>query len=72
MGSTVALHLAAEHHNITVVDVSDDTLTRISNQLDVMCVKGNCASRTVLEDAGAADADFVIAATSSDEINLLC
>ena len=72
MGATVAQHLAAEHHNITVVDISEDTLSRISNQLDVMCIKGSCVSRTVLEDAGAADADFVVAATSSDEINLLC
>lgn len=72
VGATVAHHLAAEHHNITVVDISEDTLTRISNQLDVMCIKGSCASRTVLEDAGAEDADIVVAATSSDEINLLC
>ena len=72
VGATVAHHLAAEHHNITVVDISEDTLTRISNQLDVMCIKGSCASRTVLEDAGAEDADVVVAATSSDEINLLC
>ena len=72
MGATVAQHLAAENHNITIIDTSDDILTRVSNQLDVMCIKGSCASRTVLEDAGAADADIVIAATSSDEINLLC
>ena len=48
MGATVAQHLAAENHNITVVDISEDTLARISNQLIVMCIKGSCVSRTVL------------------------
>lgn len=72
VGLTVAEHLAAEKHNITVIDISDDILSRTSNQLDVMCVKGNCSSRGTLLEAGAATADAVIAATNSDEINLLC
>lgn len=72
VGLTVVEHLAAENHNITVVDISGEILNRISNQLDVMCVKGNCASRATLLEAGAQSADAVIAATNSDEINLLC
>ena len=72
VGLTVAEHLAAEHHNVTIIDISDDTLSRASNQLDVMCIKGNCSSRDTLTEAGGANADAVIAATSSDEINLLC
>lgn len=72
VGLNVAGHLVAEGHNVTVVDTSQETLDRASNQLDVMCVKGNCASRGALLNAGAHDADMVIAATSSDEINLLC
>lgn len=69
---TVAEHLAAENHSVTVVDTSDATLSRVSNQLDVMCVKGSCSSRGALLEAGAPNADAVIAATDSDEINLLC
>ena len=72
VGLNVAGHLVAEGHSITVIDTSEATLERASNQLDVMCVKGNCASRGTLMEAGAHDADMVIAATSSDEINLLC
>lgn len=72
VGLTLAEHLAAETHNVTVVDVSDATLSKVSNQLDVMCIKGNGSSRGVLLEAGAHDADVVIAATNSDEINLLC
>ncbi|MDE6280678.1 MAG: Trk system potassium transporter TrkA [Oscillospiraceae bacterium] len=72
VGSTLAEHLAGEGHSVTIVDVSDSTLSRLSNQLDVMCLKGNCVSRDVLLEAGAKDTDVLIAATGSDEINLLC
>ena len=72
VGLNVAGHLVSEGHNVTVVDTNQETLDRASNQLDVMCVKGNCASRSALREAGVHDADMVIAATSSDEINLLC
>ena len=72
VGGTVAEHLAGEGHSVTIVDISDHTLDRLSNQLDVMCLKGNCASRDVLIEAGIRESDMLIAATSSDEINLLC
>lgn len=72
VGLNVAGHLVAEGHNITVVDTNQATLDRAANQLDIMCVRGNCAARSALIEAGIHDADMVIAATSSDEINLLC
>lgn len=72
VGTALADGLTREGHSVTVVDNADDTLSRISNQLDVMCVKGSCVSPAVLLEAGAADADALIATTSSDEVNLLC
>ena len=72
VGGTVAEHLSQEGHSVTIVDRTDTVLERLSNQLDVMCVKGNCASRDLLLEAGARDCDVLIAATASDEINLLC
>ena len=72
VGLTLAEHLSEEHHSVTVVDVSEDALDRAGNHLDVMCVKGNGSSRRVLLEAGAESADVVIAATNSDENNLLC
>ena len=72
VGATLAEHLADEGHSVTIVDVSGDTLDRLSNQLDVMCLKGNCVSRDILLEAGARETQVVIAATGSDEINLLC
>lgn len=72
IGLTIAEHLAEEGHSVTVVDIRDDKLRKADEQLDVMCVKGNCASQAVLRQAGAADADILVAATGSDEINILC
>ena len=72
VGLNVAGHLVAEGHNVTLMDTAQDTLDKASNQLDVMCIRGNGASRAALMEAGIRDADMVIAATGSDEINLLC
>ena len=72
VGATLAEHLADAGHSVTIVDVSGETLERLGDQLDVMCLKGNCVSRDTLLEAGAKESDVVIAATGSDEINLLC
>lgn len=72
VGGTLAEQLAAEGHSVTIIDVDQDTLDRLNNQLDVMCVRGSCSSRGTLIEAGAGDADVIIAATDSDEVNLLC
>ena len=72
VGATLAEHLADEGHSVTIVDVSGETLDRLGNQLDVMCLKGNCVSREMLLEAGCKETDVLIAATGSDEINLLC
>jgi trk system potassium uptake protein TrkA len=44
----------------------------MGSSLDVMCVQGNCAALPTLQQAGIMDADLLIAATNSDELNLLC
>lgn len=72
VGFTLAEHLSKENHDVTIVDTDFDALKQSSDMLDVMCVKGNGASSAVLEEAGAATADVVIAATNMDEINMVC
>ena len=72
VGGTLAEQLAAEGHSVTIIDMDQDTLDRLNNQLDVMCIKGSCTSRGTLIEAGASAADVIIAATDSDEVNLLC
>lgn len=72
MGFTLAEQLSKENHDITIVDTDFDTLKNSSDTLDVMCVKGNGASASILEEAGADTADVVIAATNMDETNMVC
>ena len=72
VGYAVAEELSGEENDVTVVDTNSTVLTDISRKLDVFCVNGNGATSAVLEEAGVADCDLLIALTGSDEINLLC
>lgn len=72
VGFTLAEHLSQEDHDVTVVDTDPAALKRASEALDVMCVRGNGAALSVLQEAGADSADVVIAATNMDEINMVC
>ena len=72
VGFALAEHLSQEEHDVTVIDTNDDALRRASETLDVLCVKGNGASLAALQEAAAAAADIVIAATSRDEVNMVC
>ena len=72
MGFSLADQLASEDHSITIVDTHEAALRRASDTLDVMSVKGNGVSAAVLREAGAEHADLLIAATSTDEVNMVC
>ena len=72
VGLTLARHLAAEGHNITLVDTNRTVLEEATERMDAMAICGNCASKEVLCSAGVAEAELVIAATDADEVNLLC
>ena len=71
IGSALAGYLSREGHDITVIDINPERVSYISTTLDVMTV---CASADIdsLRLAGAESADLVIAATNSDEANILC
>lgn len=72
IGSVLAEQLSRENHAVTLIDHDGDALEQSNNDLDVMVVEGDGASRAVQLEAGAADADMVIACTGADELNLLC
>ena len=72
VGSMLARTLSAEGHNITVIDSNPVTVKALSNELDIMAITGNGSTLEVLVDAGAENADLLIAVTDSDERNLLC
>ncbi|NOG53356.1 MAG: Trk system potassium transporter TrkA [Planctomycetes bacterium] len=72
VGSHVSDVLATAGHNITVIDKDPQRLSAIADALDVATLCGNCATAEVLRRAEAHAASLVIAATESDEVNLLC
>ena len=72
IGSVLAEQLSREKHEVTLVDRSGVRLDQSNNELDVMVVEGDGASRDVQLEAGADQADLVIACTGADELNLLC
>lgn len=72
VGRSVAAVLAEEGNDVTVIDMSPETIALVSNDLDVICAEGNAADPEVLRGAGAGDADLVVAATEKDEVNMVC
>lgn len=71
VGFHVAQRLAEEHKQVVVIDQHADALRRLEESLDVQTVLGSGASPSVLHEAGAASADILLAATDSDEINIV-
>src|SRR5687767_5331849 len=72
VGRTAAYHLSREESNeVTVVDTNEEVLRDLQDRLDIRTVAGNAAYPSVLEAAGCASADIVVALTSSDEVNMM-
>lgn len=72
VGSMLTRQLSSEGYDVTVIDNDARVLESSVERYDVISVHGNCASMSVLQQAGVKDADLLIAATSEDEVNLLC
>ena len=71
VGWQIAKHLSGERNDVTVVDNNADLVRRATDTLDVQGVAGFASYPDVLDRAGARDADMVIAATHSDEVNMV-
>jgi trk system potassium uptake protein TrkA len=73
VGGQIARHLAREEgaNRVTVIDSNPAVVRRITEAYDVGGVEGFASHPDVLERAGARDADMVIAATQSDEVNMV-
>lgn len=72
VGYTLAERLSQENHDIVIIDKNENALRRADDALDVLCIPGSGASLHVLEEAGVDRADLFIAATSGDEMNMVC
>ncbi|MBV7409712.1 Trk system potassium transporter TrkA [Maritimibacter sp. DP1N21-5] len=71
VGWQIARHLSGERNDVTVVDNNPDLVARATETLDVQGITGFASYPDVLDRAGARDADMVIAATYSDEVNMV-
>jgi trk system potassium uptake protein TrkA len=71
VGASVAENLASEENDITLVDLDRNLLSFLQDRLDIRTIAGNAAYPSVLKAAGAEDADVLIAATQSDQTNLV-
>jgi len=71
VGSNIARYLAAEGNDVTVIDQSPELVQRIADTLDVQAMVGHASHPDVLEAAGAADAEMIVAVTLADEVNMV-
>jgi len=71
VGGTLAISLAGEDNDITLVDTNPKKLRALQDRLDLRTVVGYGSHPQILRQAGAEDADMVIAVTSSDETNMI-
>lgn len=71
VGAALAENLAKEANDITVVDPDSVRLRELKDRLDIATVEGQVSYPDVLNNAGARDADMLIAITESDEVNLV-
>ena len=71
VGGTLAENLANEQNDITVVDTDSQRLRELQDSIDIKTVIGKGSYPQVLRQAGADDADMLIAVTNSDETNMV-
>src|SRR5476651_1782792 len=71
VGGTLAENLVGENNDITVVDTNTTRLRQLQDKFDLRVVQGHGSHPRVLREAGADDADMLVAVTNSDETNML-
>lgn len=71
VGATLAESLASGDNDITLIDDNQDRLDKLQDKHDLRVLKGNGASPRILREAGASEADMLVAVTESDESNMV-
>lgn len=71
VGYGIAERLASEGNDVSVIDNQPDLINRVNDLLDVRGIVGHGSHPSVLEDAGAREADMLIAVTLHDEVNMI-
>lgn len=71
VGGTLAENLVGENNDITVVDSDATRLRVLQDKFDLRVVHGHGSHPRILREAGAEDADMLVAVTNSDETNMV-
>jgi len=71
VGFHIAQKLSEENQNVVLIDKDPEKIKRIAESLDVQALMGAGTSPQVLRNSGIKEADMLIAATDSDEVNLI-
>ena len=71
VGFSISKQLQAQGHSVTVIDQSSEDIKKINDTQDVKGIVGRATLPSVLENAGAKDADMIIAVTRNDETNMI-
>jgi trk system potassium uptake protein TrkA len=71
VGFNIAHYLAGESNDVTVIDQRPELIRKITDTLDVQAILGHASHPSILEQAGAGDADMLIAVTHADEVNMV-
>ena len=70
VGGTLAENLVGENNDITIVDQDSNRLRELQDKYDLRVVNGHASHPDVLREAGAQDADMLVAVTNMDETNM--
>jgi trk system potassium uptake protein TrkA len=71
VGFNTARMLSHEGHDVVLVEQSEALVERAAEQLDALVIQGNGASPKLLKEAGVQRSDLLVAASSSDEVNII-
>ena len=71
VGFHIAEKLSKENQDVFLIDKNPDQIRRITENLDVQAILGSGTSPEILKTSGIKDADMLVAATDSDEVNLI-
>lgn len=71
VGGTIVEHTSKEGHEVIIIDKNPSVIEQMVEKYDIMGICGNGASYEIQKSAFVQKADLVVAATSSDEVNIL-
>jgi trk system potassium uptake protein TrkA len=72
LGGAIINALSKESHDVSLIERDSDTAEKLDSRYDILTICGNGVSKAAQEEAGVGKADLVIAASDSDELNMLC